>query len=69
MGIGYGTCQWILTAELGMRFVAAKLVPMILIADQKQQRVCKELCQITSEDATFLSRFINGDELDLQLRS
>jgi hypothetical protein len=35
-----------------------------LTADQKQccVNVCKELCQITSEDATFLSRVINGDK-------
>jgi hypothetical protein len=32
--------------------------------DQKQQRVnvCKELRQIASDDATFLSRVITGDE-------
>jgi hypothetical protein len=36
----------------------------ILAADQKQQRVnvCKELHQITSDDATFLSTFITDDE-------
>jgi hypothetical protein len=35
-----------------------------LTADQKKQHVnvCKELCQIASSDATFLSRVINGDE-------
>jgi hypothetical protein len=44
--------------------VAAKFVPRILTADQKQRHVnvCKELCYITSNDATFLSRFITGDE-------
>jgi hypothetical protein len=64
MGIGYGPCQWILIAELGMHCVATKFVPRILIADQKQQcvNVYKELCQITSNDATFLSRVITGDE-------
>jgi len=34
--VGYGTCQWVLTAELGMHCVAAKFVPRILTADQKQ---------------------------------
>jgi hypothetical protein len=34
--IGYGTCQRVLTKELGMHRVAAKFVPRILIADQKQ---------------------------------
>jgi hypothetical protein len=39
VGIGYGTCQWVLTKELGMHHVVAKLVPRILAADQKQQHV------------------------------
>jgi len=44
VGICYGTCQWVLTEELGMR-VAAKFVPRILTSDQKQQcvNVCTEL--------------------------
>jgi len=36
---GYGTCQRVLMEELGMHRVAAKFVPRILTADQKQQRV------------------------------
>jgi hypothetical protein len=62
--IGYGTCQWIVTAELGIYLVAAKFVPRILAADQKHQRVniCKELRQIASNDTTFLSRVIAGDK-------
>jgi len=45
VGIGYGTCQRVLTEEMGMHRVAAKFVPRILTADQKQQRVnvCTEL--------------------------
>jgi hypothetical protein len=35
--IGHGTCQRVLTKELGMHNVAAKFVPRILTADQKQQ--------------------------------
>jgi hypothetical protein len=64
MGIGYGTCQWILTAELGMHHVATKFVPGNLTAYQKQQcvNICKEHRQIASDDATFLSRFVTGDE-------
>jgi formaldehyde-activating enzyme involved in methanogenesis len=42
MGIFYGTCQQILTAELVMHSVAAKFVPRILTADQKQQ--CFNVC-------------------------
>ena len=43
--VGYGTCQRVLTEELGMHRVAAKVVPRILTVDQKQQRanVCTEL--------------------------
>ena len=64
VGIGYGTCQRVQTEELGMHHVAAKFVPRILTADQKQQRVnvCTELRQLASDDETFLSRVITGDE-------
>ena len=56
--VGYGTCQRVLTEELGMHRVAAKFVPRILTADQKQQRVniCAELRQLPSNDETFLCR-------------
>jgi len=37
--VGYGTCQRFLTEELRMHPVAAKFVPRILTADQKQQRI------------------------------
>ena len=48
-----------------MNRVAAKFVPRILTADQKQQQrfsVCTELRQLASDDETFLSRVITGDE-------
>jgi hypothetical protein len=40
------------------------IVPRILTADKKKQHVniCKELHQITSSNATFLSRVTTGDE-------
>jgi len=43
--ISYGTCQLVLTEKLCMHRVAAKFVPRILTADQKQQHVnvCTEL--------------------------
>jgi hypothetical protein len=55
--VGYGTCQRVLTEGFGMHRVAAKFVPRILTADQKQQRVniCTELRQLTSNNETFLS--------------
>jgi len=47
-----------------MHRVAAKFVPRILTADQKQQRVnvCNELRQLASDDETLLSRVITGDD-------
>jgi len=62
--ICYGTCQRVLTEELGMQRVAAKFVPRILTADQKQQHVnvCTELRQLASDFETFLSWVITGDE-------
>ena len=61
--VGYGTCQRVLMEELGMHRVTAKFVPRNLTADQKQQRViCTELRQLVSDDETFLSRVITGDE-------
>jgi len=60
VGIVYGPCQRVLTEELGMHHAVAR----ILTADQKQQRVnvCTELCQLATDDETFLSRAITGDE-------
>ena len=45
VGIGYRTCQRVLTEELGMHHV----------------NVCTELRQLASDDETFLSRVIPGD--------
>jgi len=47
-----------------MHHVAAKFVPRILTADQKQQcvNICTELRHLASNDETFLSRVIIGDE-------
>jgi hypothetical protein len=61
-GIGYGTCQRILTHELGMHHVAAKFVPRILSVDHKQQHlaVCLKVCQPLSDD--LMTRDISGDE-------
>ena len=54
VGIGYGTCQHVLTEELGVHRVAATFVPRILTADQKQQHIiCTELHQLTSDETFF----------------
>jgi len=64
VGICYGTYQRVLTEEFGMHCVAAKFVPWILTADEKQQRVnvCTELRLLASNHETFLSSVITGDE-------
>jgi histone-lysine N-methyltransferase SETMAR len=64
IGISYGICQQIQSAELGVHLITARFVPRILIADQKQQHVnvCEELHQIASDNAIFLYRVITGDE-------
>ena len=64
MKVGYGTCQRVLTEELGMHCVAAKFVSRILTADQKHQKVniCTQLRQLASDDEIFLSRVITGDD-------
>ena len=57
--VSYGKCQRVLMEELGMHRVAAKFVPRILTADQKQQRVvCTELRQLASDNETFLSSLV-----------
>ena len=47
-----------------MRCIAAKFVPRLLIADQRQRRVdvCQELRELANNDRCFLSRIITGDE-------
>jgi hypothetical protein len=39
VGIGYGTCQRVLTKKLGVHRVATKFVPKILTADQKHPAI------------------------------
>jgi len=45
VGIGYGSCQQILTEQLNMNRIAAKFVRRVLTQDQKDSRVaiCQEL--------------------------
>jgi hypothetical protein len=63
VGIGFGTCHWVLTKELGIHHVGAKFVSRILTAVQKQRvDICTELCQLAPYDEIFLSRVIMGDE-------
>ena len=63
VGIGYGSCQRILTEQLNMHRIAAKFVPRVLTQDQKDSRVviCQELKGTVINDPTFLLNVITGD--------
>ena len=67
VGIGYGSCQRILTEQLNMHRIAAKFVPRLLTQDQKDSRVaiCQELKETVINDPTLLLNIITGDELHL----
>jgi AraC-like DNA-binding protein len=64
LNLSFGTCQAILTQDLGMRRVSAKLVPRVLTQDQTENRAtaCRELLQRAENDTTFLPNIITGDE-------
>jgi hypothetical protein len=64
LNLSFGTCQAILTQDLGMRRVSAKLVPRLLTQDQTEHSMtaCRELLQRADNDATFLPSIIAGDE-------
>jgi hypothetical protein len=64
LGLSSGTCQRILTEDLNMRRISAKLVPRLLTEEEKQRRVlvCQELLDEVRNDQNFLSRVITGDE-------
>ena len=63
VAISHGTCNKILT-DLKMRRVASKFVPTLLSVDQKQQRleVCLDLKENATNDPSFLSNVITGDD-------
>lgn len=64
VGISYGSVQAILTSELHMHRIAAKFVPRLLTADQKEHRVeiCQDLRQRVANDPSFLAKIVTGDE-------
>ena len=64
IGIGYGSCQRILTEQLNMHWIAAKFVPTVLTQDQKDSRVaiCRELKETVKNDPTLLLNVIPCDE-------
>jgi len=64
VGIGYGSCQRILTEQLKMHRIAAKFMPSVLTRDQKDSRVaiCQELKETVKNDPTLLLNIITGNE-------
>ncbi|XP_011883996.1 PREDICTED: putative uncharacterized protein FLJ37770 [Vollenhovia emeryi] len=64
LNIPKSTVHRIISEDLLMRKVSAKLVPRVLTDDQKQLRVlrCKELLQLCEDDPEFLSKVVTGDE-------
>ena len=52
VGIGYGSCQRILTEQLNMHRIAAKFVPRVFTQDQKDSQVaiCQELKETVIND-------------------
>ena len=62
--VSYGTCQAILRQELNMRRVAAKSVPRILTAEQKEWclSVSTNMLQEAESGENFMGQIITGDE-------
>lgn len=58
------TVHQIVTQDLMMRKVCAKLVPRVLTAEQKQQRVdvCREMLNALENNPHFLDNVVTGDE-------
>jgi hypothetical protein len=58
------TARKVLTKDLGLRKISAKMVPRILSDDQKQRRldVCSDFSRQMAEGNNFLDRVIKDDE-------
>ena len=64
LSINKDTVWSIITENLQMRKVCAKMVPKLLAEDQKQQRVtvCQDIVEPLEDDPDLLGRVITGDE-------
>ena len=64
LDISFGSAEAILTEDLGLRRVAAKFVPKLLTAEQKQRRVdiSQDMLQSVDNDDNFLTSIITEDE-------
>lgn len=64
LNISFGSVQHILANELKMSRVCAKFVPRILTEEQTENRlrIASDLLQTSTEDPSFLSKIVTGDE-------
>ncbi|KAL4142816.1 hypothetical protein QTP88_005213 [Uroleucon formosanum] len=64
LGLSHTTVHQILTVDLEMRKICAKMVPKILSQDQKDNRRdrCLDFLEQIANDHSFLERVITGDE-------
>jgi len=64
LSLNWFTVHQILTQDLDMRIVCAKMVPKNLMTEQKANRrdVCLDLLDHLEREAEFFSRVITGDE-------
>ena len=64
VGIDWQTVWQIITEELRMQKICAKMVPKLLSDDQKAQRmqVCEDTLQNIENDPELLTKVITGDE-------
>ena len=62
--ISYGSTQQIVVHVLGMKHVAARLVPKDLNFLQKERgiKVAEEMLANVADDSTFIKRIITGDK-------
>ena len=64
LGIPKTAVSKILTQDLGMKYIAAKLVPRFLLPQQMQHHAAipNDLIQITTNEPDFLKKVITGGE-------
>jgi [histone H3]-lysine36 N-dimethyltransferase SETMAR len=64
LGMSYGNVQRIITEDLGMRKICAKLVPKVLTEDQKATRkqISEDVLEAIETDEDFLDNVVTGDE-------
>ena len=63
-GLSWSSCQRMLTEDLNMKCVSAKLVPQLLTQNQKNNclNVCYDLREQTGNDQQILLKVVTGDE-------